>query len=79
MKKNSIFYIFFVFFFFLIINFSFSQENIKSKKRAIEYLLAQKSKCFEIAYGYLMTAGKLIETSKIMAKSKNKINLSRQI
>ena len=31
MKKNSIFYIFFVFFFFLIINFSFSQENIKSK------------------------------------------------
>ena len=47
------------------------KENIKSKKRTIEYLLAQKSKCFEIAYGYLMTAGKLIETSKIMAKSKN--------
>ena len=42
------------------------KENIKSKKRTIEYLLAQKSKCFEIAYGYLMTAGKLIETSKIM-------------
>ena len=36
MKKNSIFYIFFVFFFFLMINFSFSQENINSKTNALQ-------------------------------------------
>ena len=47
------------------------QDSIKSHKQKIEHLLVQKAKCFEIAYGYLMTAGKLIETSKIMAKNKD--------
>ena len=46
------------------------EKNIRKSLKEISLLLEKKKKCFNLAYGYLETAGKLLTTSKMQVKSK---------